>query len=802
MSLSSFGHTACSTSYEGLQALPEASLIDFARLAAGICATEITTVYFVALDRQYFQASIGWRSLSDSTTELPHSPIDLAADIVPDFVRLPGNLAGIRLLTQALVQQNSSVQFCIGIPLQLATGKLVGKLYVTDPPPQLLYSQQIALLQVLGRQIGQQIDLQQQANQQSQGQLRRLIEDTERERLMTGIAQRIRQSLNLEEILNTTVEEVRQFLQSDRVLIYRFNPDWSGVVVVESVAAGWLSTLDMVIKDPCLEGIYTNLYQQGRIWLVENADTAGLNPCHLELLNQLQAVASLVVPILQNDQVWGLLVVHQCRGIRHWQTFEVNLLQQLAMQVAIAIQQSELYQQVQRLNADLEHQVWERTNQLQQAVNFAAVLKRITDKIRDSLDEQQILQTAVQELVHILKVDYCGALLYNSTYTAATVSTDHSSAHLGSAVGQILQIADCTNVHTQLFHGNYFEFYENSRSQYFHSRDSGDLACPDLFQKFAAKLLYPIFLCSVSLQKHEQGVIGYLAVIDQVEHTFSKTEIHLIQQVANQCAIAIRQARLYQAAQLQVAELEKLNRLKDDFLSTVSHELRTPITNMKIAMQMLAIAINQERLSHPATDAAKPEINKTTHYLQILQDECRREISLINDLLDLQRLEAGTQPLELETLHLQTWLTTLIKPFRERTENRQQVLQTNFATDLPPIQCDRFALERILNELIHNACKYSPPSGQIIVSAQTDSHCVLLSVTNSGVEIASEEQLRIFDKFYRIPSADPWKQGGTGLGLALVKRLIHHLGASIQVSSTAGQTCFTVRLPQLRSAEG
>ena len=123
-----------------------------------------------------------------------------------------------------------------------------------------------------------------------------------------------------------------------------------------------------------------------------------------------------------------------------------------------------------------------------------------------------------------------------------------------------------------------------------------------------------------------EKVLGDLWLIDHKEHVFNEFEIRLVQQVANQCAIAIRQARLYKAAQAQVHELEKLNRLKDEFLSTVSHELRTPISNVKMAIHMLKNAPTEE---------------KRQQYLKILEAESQREADLIDDLLDLQKLEVS-----------------------------------------------------------------------------------------------------------------------------------------------------------------
>ena len=176
-----------------------------------------------------------------------------------------------------------------------------------------------------------------------------------RERLMAAIQARIRQSLDLTKVLNTTVAEVRQFLQTDRVIIYRFEPNWSGIVIVESVGQGWTPTLGRTIQDDCfVKELCIEPYRQGRIQAVEDIYTTDLTPCYVNLLAQFQVKANLVVPLLQGEKLWGLLVAQHCTQPRQWQLWEIELLKQLATQVGIAIQQAELYQQLEVANQELK----------------------------------------------------------------------------------------------------------------------------------------------------------------------------------------------------------------------------------------------------------------------------------------------------------------------------------------------------------------------------------------------------------------------------------------------------------------
>lgn len=207
--------------------------------------------------------------------------------------------------------------------------------------------------------------------------------------ILAKIALRIRQSLRLENILHTTVAEVRQWLNADRVFIYRFNEDWSGVVVVESVQEQKWSMINRVVADPCFREKWLEPYRNGRIASVEDIHNGEVTPCYVEFLEEYQVQANLVVPILlskegltdsaantdTDTELWGLLIAHECSKTRSWQPIEIDFLQKLATQVAIAIKQAILFEQLQKSNkaladskADLELKVQERTQELE-AVN-------------------------------------------------------------------------------------------------------------------------------------------------------------------------------------------------------------------------------------------------------------------------------------------------------------------------------------------------------------------------------------------------------------------------------------------------
>lgn len=242
-------------------------------------------------------------------------------------------------------------------------------------------------------------------------------------------------------------------------------------------------------------------------------------------------------------------------------------------------------------------------------------------------------------------------------------------------------------------------------------------------------------------------------------------------------------------------ETERLEQLKEEFLSTVCHEFRTPLANMKNAIELLQVALEKIGDVPFREPTASLPYAQAIQSLQILQAECEQQMSLINDLLQLQQLAAENQPLMLTEIRLQHWIPHIAELFEEKFSHQQIAFKMDISPEIPAIATDLACLGRILTELLENACKYTPAGGEIAAIARQQSGIVQLQVWNSGVEIPDSERQRIFDKFYRIPNDDPWKHGGTGLGLTLAQKLAAHLGGSIWVESHSNQTCFTVEFP-------
>jgi hypothetical protein len=272
---------------------------------------------------------------------------------------------------------------------------------------------------------------------------------------------------------------------------------------------------------------------------------------------------------------------------------------------------------------------------------------------------------------------------------------------------------------------------------------------------------------------------------------------------------------LERARQLEydIAELQCLDILHDDRLSTASYELPISPAKIKLAVRILETILDQQGLLSSQFCADATVIAR---YWQIVQEQGKQKLKLVNDLLDIRAIETEVYPLQLTLIQVPDWLPELIQPFAAWAQFQQQQLHIDIAPNLPPLVSDQLSLTRILKELLNNAFQYTPAGENIGVTVrvlgdgnvetlhatslrQGKNFTVEIQVSNSGVEIPPEEQAKIFEPFYRIPSSYFWKQGGTGLGLTVVKTLVHRLQGEIDVTSDRDGTRFTILIPNLQS---
>ena len=402
-----------------------------------------------------------------------------------------------------------------------------------------------------------------------------------------------------------------------------------------------------------------------------------------------------------------------------------------------------------------------QNQELKQALDFKALVKRITDKIRDSLDENNCLRVATEELATVLNLSSCQIELYDESQKTATV-VHESSQTLPLCKGETRQIDDFPELYQQLLQKSPFQLVEPLPSFNPQGIQVNRLACP-------------IF--------DDRGMIGNLWGLRPPGELFTPLEISLMEQVASQCAIAMRQARLYANSNQQVAELAKLNQLKDDFLKTVSHELRAPISSIQLAAQTL------ESLLKAKQNPRQSPLFKRV--LKIFHESCQHQKKLTEDLLTLCYIDAQAKLIEPESIELNSLLNKITQSDRSIL-NRANKLQIKLSSRKPYIYADPAIVERIVRELLNNAFQHTPPSGNITLRTKIVDSNVIVQITSTERVLSESEQKQMFDRFYRSHQNQVTVDHSTGFGLTLVKRLVDILQATVEVSSQRRRTTFTL----------
>jgi len=457
--------------------------------------------------------------------------------------------------------------------------------------PRAWYPDEVAFVQ----QISNQVEI---AIQQAQ-LLKQTTVRAQRERLSRVITQHIRRSLNLDAILDTTVHEIRRFLETDRVLVYRFNPDWSGDMIVEAVQNPWTAVLGTTVRDPCFEGALVEKYRQGYVGQIDDIQASHIAPCHRELLTPFEVQANLTVPIVVENVLWGILCIHHCRAPRSWHPDEVAFVKQIADQVEIAIQQAQLLEQT-AVRAQHEQ-----------------LLNTIVTAIRESLDLQEIMQRTTEKLLDAFQVSRCSLSLCADTDESFTYDATASMPGIDQCQHQQIPIRG--NLHAQRVLASEEPI-----------ATSDVLKEPTLADALSlAQQMNIGAMLAVSI-RYKGIVKGILTVQHATPREWTPEEQGLIKRVADQLAIAIQQAELYQQAQ---AEIAQRTRLEAQLRHDAFHDALTGLPNRALFLDRLQFALQRFQRWHPVEENVTTEHSDSgAHYFAVLFLDLDR-FKVINDSL-------------------------------------------------------------------------------------------------------------------------------------------------------------------------
>ena len=470
----------------------------------------------------------------------------------------------------------------------------------------------------------------------------------------------------------------------------------------------------------------------------------------------------LVTPLLREDVAIGAISIRRTE-VRPFSEKQIALLKTFADQSVIAIENVRLFQELQA-----------RTSELARSVQQLTALGEVGQAVSSTLDLQTVLSTIVGHAVQ-LSGTYAG-IIYEydeateefhlrasyrmeeelvEAYRATPIRLGQGATGRAAATRVPVQLADLLS-----------------------EQEQGVARIRPILRRlgYQSLLAVPLLL--------EQRTMGALTVYRREPGNFAPEVVNLLQTFATQSALAIQNARLFREIEEKGRQIEAANRHKSEFLANVSHELRTPLNAIIGFSEVLG-----ERMFGELNE-------KQAEYTEDILSSGRHLLSLINDILDLAKIEAGRMELELTKFDLPSAVENALILVRERTTRHGIKLERVVDERLGELVGDERKVKQILLNLLSNAVKFTPEGGQIRVKATRGDDSAIISVVDTGIGIAREDQEAIFEEFRQVGSDYTRKREGTGLGLSLTKKFVEMHGGKIWVESEPGKgATFTFTLP-------
>lgn len=614
---------------------------------------------------------------------------------------------------------------------------------------------------------------------QQQAAMLQIRQQAQRETIINRIVQAMRGTLVLHDVLQTTVDMVKEALSPTCCLVVR--PNESGEMIVRTISDApqdW----KLLLGKPCNVFVHhAKALRQGELVVVNKLPQSPRSELQT-LAAQYKIHAFLLVPLMYQQEFLGELSLYQCDRDRTWTEDEVSMVKAIADQCAIAIQQSQLFHQVQQ-----QAQKEKLLNQIARIINSSLdptyILKEITRLTGTSFAvDRAFIFEIKDDQIQILdewRLNSQGPSMSSISFPVADWS-DLLDPHSDFYVQRVFYTADLATI-------------ERTPARLVQTRD----------YQTRSVLSVPILI-------RDQLFGGLCLNTTTAQREFTASEIHLLQQIGDQAAIALYNAQSYERLEQLVQErtheleLEKrfsdsANRSKSEFLANMSHELRTPLTGILGFSSLLL-----KQIFGPLTA-------KQQQYLENISACGDHLLLLINDLLDLSKIEAGRDELVLEEVCIEDLCTACLAFIREQADDRGLHVKLAIAPDITTCTVDCRRLKQILVNLLANAVKFTEKGTVTLTVEKTQSTepkssksgldsqppaFILFHVADTGIGIAPHDIPTLFQPFQQLDSGLNKKYQGTGLGLALARKLAHLHGGDLTVKSELNQgSCFTLSLP-------
>jgi signal transduction histidine kinase/GTP-sensing pleiotropic transcriptional regulator CodY len=559
-----------------------------------------------------------------------------------------------------------------------------------------------------------------------------------------------RSAFDLQAVFETVAESSVKLCGADRAFIYRFDGELLRMVGAFNAPE---KLKDFRSKNPIRLGRYSAAGRAGLERRTIHIPDAFADPEYTYSAKDLEKLrTNLAVPILKGDDLLGVLVIYHLEEVRPFTDKQIALVETFADQAAIAIDNVRLLDELRQ--------------SLQQQSATADVLKTIS---RSTFDLKTVLNTLIESAARLCEADIAviprqaGASFdYVATYRippdyAELLQRNPFSPGRGSVTGRA--VLEGKTVHVP-------DVLEDPEYTFFEGQKLGG---------YRTVLGVPLM--------REGTAIGVLVLGRSTPRPFTPQQIELVETFADQAVIAIENVRLFDEIQDKSRQLEEASQHKSQFLANMSHELRTPLNAILGYTELMA-------------DGAYGEPSeKMVGILQRLEANGKHLLGLINDVLDLSKIEAGQLELELSDYCVQDIAQTVRSTLEPLASDKKLAFKLELAPGLPPGHGDGRRLTQVLINLVGNAIKFTD-AGEVAIKAEANNSAFHVSVRDTGPGISAADQAKLFQEFQQADNAITKKKGGTGLGLAISKRIIEMHGGRIWVESQPGQgSTFAFTLP-------